>query len=220
MRGGEKKDSTPIRSEHKRNITVDEMINEEAIGMAVNVEYPCFGSGEPTRLSADAIRRLGADLRQRLLGYNARPFEPANLFRRAACLRVNGRPLRIVWDAAHAVHDEAGEPVLGVCEHDPQEPATVMISLNGELLGNQPDMLGRRPRTSLATQSSTCRRRWRRARRAPSAAARLRRGTPRRSIGANGAPTSSWARFWRRGGSWRERSPARLPRSARRSDGR
>jgi hypothetical protein len=39
-----------------------------------------------------------------------------------------------VWDAAHPVHDEAGEPVLGVCEHDPQEPATVMISLNVENL--------------------------------------------------------------------------------------
>lgn len=46
--------------------------------MALNVEYPCFGSGEPARLSADAIRRLGADLRQRLLGYTARPFEPTN----------------------------------------------------------------------------------------------------------------------------------------------
>ncbi len=31
--------------------------------------------------------------------------------------------------------------MLGVCEHDPQEPATVMISLNGELLGCQPEML-------------------------------------------------------------------------------
>jgi hypothetical protein len=109
--------------------------------MALNVEYPCFGSGEPMKLSADAIRRLGAELRQRLLGYTARPFEPADLFRRAGCLRVNGRQLKIVWDAAHAVHDETGEPVLGVCEHDPQEPATVMISLNAELLGDQPEML-------------------------------------------------------------------------------
>jgi hypothetical protein len=109
--------------------------------MAFNVEYPCFGSGEPARLSADAIRRLGADLRQRLLGYTARPFEPTELFRRACELRVNGRRLRIAWDAEHAVHDEAGEPVLGVCEHDPHEPATVMISLNAELLGGQPEML-------------------------------------------------------------------------------
>lgn len=109
--------------------------------MALNVEYPCFGSGEPVRLSAEAIRRLGADLRQRLLGYTARPFEPVVLFRRATCLRVNGRSLRIAWDAAHAVHDQTGEPVLGVCEHDPQEPETVMISLNAELLGDQPELL-------------------------------------------------------------------------------
>ncbi|HZT24130.1 MAG TPA: hypothetical protein VFA57_00385 [Pseudolabrys sp.] len=109
--------------------------------MMLDVEYPCFGSGEPARLSANAIRRLGADLRQRLFGHAARPFEPANLFRRTARLRVNGRPLRIVWDAEHAVHDEAGEPVLGVCEHDPEGPATVMISLNAELLGGRPEML-------------------------------------------------------------------------------
>lgn len=109
--------------------------------MALNVDYPCFGSGEPMKLSGDAIRRLAADLRQRLLGYKARPFAPADLFRRTASLRVNGRPLRIVWDAAHAVHDAAGEAVLGVCEHDPQEPGTVMISLNGELLRDRPDIL-------------------------------------------------------------------------------
>jgi Zn-dependent peptidase ImmA (M78 family) len=41
----------------------------------------------------------------------------------------------------HPVHDECGEAVFGVCEHDPQEPAAVMISLNAELLGDQPELL-------------------------------------------------------------------------------
>lgn len=188
--------------------------------MAFNVEYPCFGSGEPTRLSADAIRRLGADLRQRLLGYTARPFEPANLFRRAACFRVNGQLLRIVWDAAHAVHDEAGEPVLGVCEHDPQEPATVMISLNGELLGGQPEMLRSTAAHELGHAIFDM----------PAAVAKgAARAFRSAAIAAREAAPIDWrewradefmARSWRRGGSWRERSPARLPRSARRFDGR
>jgi hypothetical protein len=109
--------------------------------MAVSVEYPSFGSGEPVRLSAEAIRTLGADLRRRLLGFVVRPLDPAALFRRTTRLRVNGRPLRLVWDAEHPVHDDKGIPVLGVCEHDPDEPDDVMISLNSDLLEDRPELL-------------------------------------------------------------------------------
>jgi hypothetical protein len=109
--------------------------------MAISVEYPSFTSGEPVRLSAEAIRTLGADLRRRMLGFAIRPVEPADLFRRAARLRVNGLPLRLVWDAEHPVHDEAGAAVLGVCEHDPQEPGEVTISLNSDLLEGRPELL-------------------------------------------------------------------------------
>jgi hypothetical protein len=117
------------------------MINKEADAMGFRIEYPCFGSGAPKRLSAEAIRTLASDLRQQLLGYAAKPFDPGELFRRAARLCVNGRHIRIAWDAAHAVHDRSGEPVLGVCEHDPQEPTMVMISLNAALLGKQPELM-------------------------------------------------------------------------------
>jgi len=109
--------------------------------MAVGVEYPSFGSGEPVRLSAEAIRALGADLRRRLLGFVVRPVEPADLFRRTARLRVNGAQLRLVWDAEHPVHDDKGIPVLGVCEHDPDEPGEIMISLNSDLLEDRPELL-------------------------------------------------------------------------------
>lgn len=109
--------------------------------MVLNVEYPSFGSGEPVRLSAEAIRIVGADLRRRMLGFVVRPVEPADLFQRTARLRVNGVPLRLAWDAAHPVHDETGNAVLGVCEHDPDEPGEVMISLNSDLLADRPEML-------------------------------------------------------------------------------
>jgi len=109
--------------------------------MTISVEYPCFASGEPVRLSAEAIRAAGAELRRRLFGFVVKPLDAADLFRRAARLRVNGRTFGIVWDMDHPVHDDEGEPVLGVCEHDPLEPATVMISLNAELLADQPELL-------------------------------------------------------------------------------
>lgn len=60
------------------------------------------------------------------------------LARRARRFVVNGRPLRIVWDIEHNVHDADGRPVLGVCEHDPDAPDTVMISLSGPRLAGRP----------------------------------------------------------------------------------
>jgi hypothetical protein len=87
------------------------------------------------------VRAIAETLRRRLFGAVARPIDVDDLARRAAGLRVNGRRIELAWDIDHAVHDEAGEPVLGVCEHDPDEPDMVMISLNGELLADQPHLL-------------------------------------------------------------------------------
>jgi hypothetical protein len=109
--------------------------------MAAIIEYPSFASGEPVRLSAQAILAIGAELRKRLFGFAVRPLDVAGLAQRASRLRVNGRDLRIAWDTEHAVHDDKGNAVLGVCAHDPCEPGTVLISLNGPLLADQPELL-------------------------------------------------------------------------------
>jgi hypothetical protein len=109
--------------------------------MAALIEYPCFASGEPRHLNALAVRTIADTLRRRLFGAAARPIDVTELVRRAANLRVNGRRVELAWDIDHAVHDEAGDPVLGVCEHDPDEPDMVMISLNGDLLSDQPHLL-------------------------------------------------------------------------------
>lgn len=109
--------------------------------MAIAVEYPCFVSGEPRRLGAKTVRAVATELRRRLLGMVARPLDVEELIPRTGRLRVNGRTLNIAWDIEHAVHDDEGKRVLGVCEHDPEEPGTVMISLNAELLRDQPELL-------------------------------------------------------------------------------
>jgi hypothetical protein len=109
--------------------------------MVIAVEYPCFASGEPRRLAAKAVRSVATELRRQLLGAVARPLGVPDLVRRTKRLRVNGRTLRIAWDIEHAVHDHEGEGVLGVCEHDPGEPGTVMISLNADELCDQPELL-------------------------------------------------------------------------------
>ena len=49
-------------------------------------------------------------------------------------MKINGREVRFIWDIAHAVHGKDGELVLGICEYDPQEPRSVMISIHSELV--------------------------------------------------------------------------------------
>jgi hypothetical protein len=109
--------------------------------MVVQVEYPCFASGEPRRLAANTVGAVATALRQRLAGVVARPLDVDALMRRTKRLQVNGRVLNVAWDIDHSVHDDGGEAVLGVCEHDPAEPGTIMISLNGEVLQDQPELL-------------------------------------------------------------------------------
>ena len=109
--------------------------------MAASIGYSCFASGEPVRLSAAGIRAVGDELRRRLFGFAIRPLDVSELARRTAGLSVNGRRLRIAWDMGNAVHDEVGDPVLGVCEHDPSKSGTVLISLNADILGDQPELL-------------------------------------------------------------------------------
>jgi hypothetical protein len=109
--------------------------------MVVQVEYPCFASGEPRRLAAKTVGAVATALRQRLAGVVARPLDVDALMHRTKRLWVNGRVLNVAWDIDHPVHDDGGEAVLGVCEHDPAEPGTIMISLNGEVLQDQPELL-------------------------------------------------------------------------------
>lgn len=109
--------------------------------MAPSITYPCLPSGEPRRISAGAIAVVAAGLRAALFGPAARPVSVEALVRRTQRLDVNGSPLRLAWDLRHAVHDRESRPVLGICEHDPSEPGTILISLNGELLGGQPELL-------------------------------------------------------------------------------
>jgi hypothetical protein len=90
--------------------------------MVVEVEYPCFASGEPRRLAAKTVGAVAAALRQRLAGVVARPLDVAALIRRTKRLRVNGRALAVAWDIDHPVHDDDGKAVLGVCDTIPQSP--------------------------------------------------------------------------------------------------
>jgi hypothetical protein len=106
----------------------------------IEIAYPAYASGEPRPLKAELIRTLAADVRGRLFPGSIKRIEVAQLARRACKMKVNGRAVRVIWDLAHPVHDNKGTPVLGICEHDPIEPRTVMISLNAHL-ADEPELL-------------------------------------------------------------------------------
>jgi hypothetical protein len=60
--------------------------------------------------------------------------------RRTPRLSVNDIVFVPVWDFENAVHDENGVPVVGVCEHDPETPDQVMISLNSEVVADHAEL--------------------------------------------------------------------------------
>ena len=99
----------------------------------IEIAYPSYASGEPRPMKAAVIHAIAAELRSQLFRGSARRIEVAELARRAGRIKLNGREVRVIWDLAHKVHDNKGTPVLGICEHDPQEPRAIMISLDAAL---------------------------------------------------------------------------------------
>jgi hypothetical protein len=110
--------------------------------MTLAVHFPCHpGSGAPRGLSIAGIRAVAAQVRHQI----AR--EPDSLALSVpalliACHRlgVNGRAVAVAWDLAHALHDDDGQPVLGMCHTDPDEPDCAYVSVNAELTAHRPDL--------------------------------------------------------------------------------
>jgi hypothetical protein len=106
----------------------------------IEIAYPSYASGEPRPMKAAIIRGIAGDLRRRLFAGLAKPVEVTELARRTGRVKVNGREVGVIWDLAHAVHDNEGTPVLGICEYDPLEPGAIMISLSADL-ADEPELL-------------------------------------------------------------------------------
>jgi hypothetical protein len=109
--------------------------------MPYRIDYPALASGYPRHLSADFIAECARALRFEMFGTRGRPVEAAEVAAKARHFVINGRPMRVIWDIEHDVHDENGRLVLGACEHDPEEPDAVMISISGNSLINRPATL-------------------------------------------------------------------------------
>lgn len=53
---------------------------------------------------------------------------------------VNGRRVQVSWDMSHEVHDGTGNPVLGVCETDPDMPESALVSINARMVAARPEL--------------------------------------------------------------------------------
>jgi hypothetical protein len=110
--------------------------------MALVVSYPhSAGTGAPHPLSREALWGVAAQVQRQLRA----PDEPlaldmGRLVGRSAETLVNGRPVRVAWELAQPVHDDAGLSVLGVCETDPEMPGTALVSVNGPMVAGRPEL--------------------------------------------------------------------------------
>ena len=93
-------------------------------------------------MKTEAIWRIAAEVRRQAAFAPAwRQLDPQAAIDRTRRLAVNGVAFDVIWDIAEGVHDEHGREVMGVCEHDAEEPDQVMISLNRGIVGERPDLL-------------------------------------------------------------------------------
>ena len=108
----------------------------------IRVIYPHYGSREPRPMKTEAIWRIAAEVRrQAAVAPARRRLDSRAAIDRTRRLVVNGVGFAVIRDIAGTVHDEDGREVMGVCEHDADEPDQVMISLNRGILAERPDLL-------------------------------------------------------------------------------
>jgi hypothetical protein len=98
----------------------------------IEIAYPSHPSGEPRPMKAAVVEHVATKVRSKLFKGAAKRIDVSELVRRAVNLDINGRKVQLNWDIGHAVHKE-GREILGICEYDPQEPHSVMISIHRDL---------------------------------------------------------------------------------------
>lgn len=106
------------------------------------VEYaPAAPFGGGADAAAGAIRAVAAQVRRQLRAdADGLALSLPALVEGCAAVEVNGRRLAVSWELGRALHDEAGRPVLGLCDLDPQEPDWVYLAVNGPMTRHRPDL--------------------------------------------------------------------------------
>lgn len=93
------------------------------------LEYRCNTQSQPFYLKHSEVEQLAAKIRAQLLPDEADELPLASLAK-IDRLSVNGIAFELWVDTDHALIDEHGQSVLGICEFDPGAPDAVMVSVS------------------------------------------------------------------------------------------
>lgn len=83
----------------------------------------------PVYLKRPEVEDLAAMVRQQLVGAHADAI-PMAMLSDITRLKINDLMYDLYISTDHAVHDENGNPVLGICEYDPGDPNAALVSVS------------------------------------------------------------------------------------------
>ena len=132
-----------VRTQKERCLKQPRNSGRKQIPMTVSLTYPHDPeTGVPRPLTAQEVWAVAAQLRRAVIRRedNAWALSAGTLSAAASRLEINSRRIASEWDFANPVHDEAGVPVLGICQTDPSAPGLALVSLNAAMITNRPDL--------------------------------------------------------------------------------
>jgi len=95
----------------------------------LTLDYRCRHQNVPLYLKHAEVEELAWRARRRLVGEDVEAVT-LDLLTEIDGLRINGLAMGLWIDIDHPVNDEQGEPVLGVCEYDPDaSPDAALVSV-------------------------------------------------------------------------------------------
>ncbi|MBX6323379.1 MAG: hypothetical protein IRY94_16265 [Rhodospirillaceae bacterium] len=110
----------------------------------LQIEYPSEPwTWRPRKLSRSQIEAIAWSVRQQLGYAGSRRLQlPFDSIRRIATLKVNGIKFSLEWSVEHAISNEEGQPVLGLCEYDHEGlPDAVLIHVNPQIVNGRQELL-------------------------------------------------------------------------------
>lgn len=95
----------------------------------LTLDYRCCDRNLPKYIKHVEVERIAALARQQLVaeGIDAIPLDTLC---KISGLKINGIDFALEVSTDHAVHDEHGNHVFGICEFDPGVPDTAMVSIS------------------------------------------------------------------------------------------
>jgi hypothetical protein len=110
----------------------------------LDLSYPhCPFTAEPNYVGIEIAEGVAMSARQQMgLEDGSRLAVDLDLLMSVEAVRVNGVAYNLHWHIGGPLTDENGEPVLGVCEHDPDGvPDAALISINPDVVGGREEVI-------------------------------------------------------------------------------